>query len=321
VNRTLAEKVADAVLYEGYMLYPYRPSAMKNRQRWTFGTIYPPDYGEVSRGTESACMHTEFLLNTAEVERSELQCTLRFLHVLARKIRYKDDVEVPSSEGGNLLESWDEATPRTVDFELSAICAGPAVHHFQLPGVQGTEIQCELNGSLRASAERLLDNLLKITIEVRNETSLLCDVENRSRALPKSFLSAHLILSVEDGEFVSLLDAPHEFREFAATCRNSGVFPVLVGNPGDHDMLFCSPILLYDYPQIAPESSGDFYDATEIDEMLTLRVMTLTDEEKQEMRLADDRVRAILDRTEATAREQLMRTHGTLRNLRPASGE
>lgn len=86
-------------------------------------------------------------------------------------------------------------------------------------------------------------------------------------------------------------------------------------------MLFCSPILLYDYPQIAPESSGDFYDATEIDEMLTLRVMTLTDEEKQEMRLADDRVRAILDRTEATAREQLMRTHGTLRNLRPASGE
>ena len=64
-------------------------------------------------------------------------------------------------------------------------------------------------------------------------------------------------------------------------------------------MLLCSPIILYDYPQIAPESAGDFFDGTEMDEMLTLRVMTLTDEEKDEMRSGDDRVRNLLERTEA----------------------
>ena len=86
-------------------------------------------------------------------------------------------------------------------------------------------------------------------------------------------------------------------------------------------MLLCSPIILYDYPQIAPESAAEFCDATEMDEMLTLRVMTLTDEEKNEMRLADDHFRNLLQRTEQSAREQLMRTHGTIRSLRPVSGE
>jgi hydrogenase maturation protease len=84
-------------------------------------------------------------------------------------------------------------------------------------------------------------------------------------------------------------------------------------------MMLCSPIVLYDYPQIAPESAGDFYDATEMDEMLTLRVMTLTDEEKTEVRNSDERVRDLLQRTEETAREQLMRTHGTIRGLRPTT--
>jgi len=100
---------------------------------------------------------------------------------------------------------------------------------------------------------------------------------------------------------------------------NVGNFPVLVGNQGERDMLLCSPIVLYDYPQIASESAGDFYDATEIDEMLTLRVMTLTDDEKSEMCLADERMRSLLERTEQTVREQLARTHGTMRNPRPAS--
>jgi signal transduction histidine kinase len=53
--------------------------------------------------------------------------------------------------------------------------------------------------------------------------------------------------------------------------------------------------------------------------MLTLRVMTLTDEEKTAMRSSDDRVRELLQRTEETAREQLMRTHGTIRGLRPST--
>ena len=94
---------------------------------------------------------------------------------------------------------------------------------------------------------------------------------------------------------------------------------MLVGEPGEADTMLSSPIILYDYPEIAPESPGDLFDATEIDEILTLRILTLTDEEKQAVSALDDRGRAMLERTEALAREQLMGLHGTLRGLQPVT--
>jgi hypothetical protein len=132
-------------------------------------------------------------------------------------------------------------------------------------------------------------------------------------------ISAHLILSAEAGEFVSLLDPPGEFRSEVSACRNVGNFPVLIGTEGDHDAMLCSPIILYDYPQIAPESTGDFFDAIEMNEMLTLRVMTLTDQEKREMRSGDEQVRNLLQRTEQSACEQLIKSHGIIRSLRRVS--
>ena len=77
--------------------------------------------------------------------------------------------------------------------------------------------------------------------------------------------------------------------------------------------MLSSPIILYDYPQIAPESAGDLYDGTEIDEILTLRIMTLTDEEKREMRSVDERARQILERTEKLSTHEMMKLHGALR--------
>ena len=117
------------------------------------------------------------------------------------------------------------------------------------------------------------------------------------------------------------MDPPDAWREAAAACRNVGTWPVLVGAEGQADMMLSSPIILYDYPQIAPESPGDFFDGTEIDEMLTLRIMTLTDEEKRAMAAVDERAGDLLARTEAMAREQLMGLHGTVRGLRPCREE
>jgi hydrogenase maturation protease len=85
--------------------------------------------------------------------------------------------------------------------------------------------------------------------------------------------------------------------------------------------MLSSPIILYDYPQVAPESPGDLFDGGEIDEILSLRIMTMTDEEKQEMRDSDERTRKILERTENLPEEQLMKLHGALRGLRNARGE
>jgi hydrogenase maturation protease len=85
--------------------------------------------------------------------------------------------------------------------------------------------------------------------------------------------------------------------------------------------MLSSPIILYDYPRIAPESAGDLFDGTEIDEILSLRIMTLTDEEKREMSQSDERAREMLERTETMPVEQWMKLHGVLRGLRPLKEE
>ena len=85
---------------------------------------------------------------------------------------------------------------------------------------------------------------------------------------------------------------------------------------GGDDVMLSSPIILYDQPEIASESPGDLYDALEIDEILSLRTMTLTDEEKQEARATDPRAAAIIDRVDTMSPEMLERLHGTIRSLR-----
>jgi hypothetical protein len=88
---------------------------------------------------------------------------------------------------------------------------------------------------------------------------------------------------------------------------------VLAGAPGQSDLLLAAPIILYDHPQVAPESPGDLFDATEIDEILSLRTLALTEEEKRLARATDDRAAAIIDRVEAMSAPTLERLHGTIR--------
>ena len=117
-------------------------------------------------------------------------------------------------------------------------------------------------------------------------------------------------LAAAPGGFVSLTDPPERLRAAAEACDNVGVWPILVGEPGSADTMLCSPIILEDHPRIAPESPGDLYDGGEIDGLLTLSIMSLTDEEKAEIRAGDPRARAILERTESLSRDELMRLHG-----------
>jgi hypothetical protein len=167
----------------------------------------------------------------------------------------------------------------------------------------------DLEGAIEITREAVQPNLEKIRIEISNGTTRLEDVD----LLLQTLVSVHTILTVRDGEFVSLLDPPVEYREAAAACRNAGTWPVLVGRPPERDCMLSSPIILYDYPRVAPESPGDLFDATEIDEILTLRILTLTDGEKEEMRRSGDRERRILERVEGLTPEQLMRLHGVIR--------
>ncbi len=177
-----------------------------------------------------------------------------------------------------------------------------------------------LSGFVEVDAEPCQNGVIKITVSIKNSTSVESS-QNRADALLYSLISAHTILSVEDGQFVSQIDPPETLKSLAAQCRNLGTWPILVGEEGERDTMFSSPIILYDYPQIAPESPGSLFDGTEIDEILSLRILTMTDEEKHEMRQSDQRARQILERTESMPPEQFMKLHGVLRSLHPVTGE
>ena len=298
------EEIADAVLYEGYMLYPYRPSAVKNQQRFNFGVLYPQPYCEQMRGAEAWEQHTECLVRGNA--NTSLEVKIRFLQMATR-------------------QGWQEGLEREVTTRAFTLGAGHQTDTFTLPGSADHEGRRSetLHGEWELRATLLGENVFKLALTIRNiaQTESL-GVRTREEELLESMVSVHSILrltggNVTDGEFISLLDPPAGLKLAAAECRNTGVWPVLVGEEGQRDLMLSAPIILYDYPQIAPESSGDLFDGTEIDEILALRILTMTDEEKREMRRSDDRARRILERTETLPPEHFQKLHGALRQLRP----
>jgi hydrogenase maturation protease len=332
MNQTLVDQIANAVLYEGYLLYPYRPS-VKNRQRWTFGGLYPQSYSQAQEGTDPWMAQTECLAQADEG--GCLSVRVRFLHLQVRRIERFGPPPVGEPEAG-CRSVWQEAVEREVEMgepDLAGLAARPRAREFTFPSrreeepllgphgeLQGTMIreQQSIAGSLELSAERVAVGLYKLAVKIVNRTPFEpASPTSRDEAVLYSMVSTHTILGIQGGAFVSMLDPPEPWRELAAGCCNVGTWPVLVGEPGERDTILSSPIILYDYPQIAPESPGDLFDATEIDEILTLRILTLTDEEKRAMAGVDPRARALLERTESMAREQLMGLHGTIRGLRP----
>jgi hydrogenase maturation protease len=231
---------------------------------------------------------------------------------------------------------WQEAVEHEVAVPLQCVptlAITPLAWEFSSPAKEETELVREANGRVvkiverkqeaicgvvEISAVRIKEDLTKVTVRVKNLTPFEESLGKTTRdsALMQSLVSAHTVLGVNEGHLVSLLEPPESLKELAASCQNEGTWPVLVGPPGERNTMLSSPIILYDYPQIAPESPGDLFDGTEIDEILALRILTMTDGEKREMRNTDDRARALLERTEALPMEHLAKLHGTLRDIR-----
>ncbi|HEX6482896.1 MAG TPA: hypothetical protein VF043_28975 [Ktedonobacteraceae bacterium] len=342
MNLEQVKEIANAVLYEGYLLYPYRQSAIKNRTRWTFGVVYPREYSEANGGIEPWTMHTECLVE-GQANDITLDVTIRFLHLLVRTAARpnpvkEDRVEENVSEWSLASRFADEPMQEGVEREVSAsdlllsdLLAHPRRVAIEFPASRvventgdaaATEIireQQAIAGAFLIAAEQLSSSTFKLTVEVENTTPGTGAVTSRRDAvLFQSFVSTHTILQVRQGSFISLLEPAEELQSFVQECQNVRTWPVLVGNQGERNAMLSSPIILYDYPQIAPESPGPLFDGSEIDEILSLRIMTLTDEEKEQMR-QDERTREILERTEALTPEQFMKLHGTIRDLRPIS--
>jgi hypothetical protein len=321
-----ARAVADAVLFEGYLLYPYRASAPKNRLRWQFGVLAPQGAG----AGEPWWMETQCPLAPGEAARLDIK--LRFLRLQRRQ------VEVAVAGGGfspvEELEvdrqpvlSFDEAEVEEVDFTLGDLSCGARISHvcpFALAATRREELLP--GGAGRVVRQRqAVAGLIRVTLAAAPPLAILTvRVENTgdpaADPLPVSFLGTHLLLAATGADFVSVLDPPPWAGAAAASCRSTRTFPVLAGPAGTTDLLLSAPIILYDHPAVAPESPGDLFDATEIDEILTLRTLALTDEEKRQARATDPRAAAIIDRTEAMPEAMWERLHGAIRSLRPVGG-
>ena len=334
------QKIATTVLYEGYLLWPYRRSALKNRQRWTFGGGYPRAFSEANRDSDPWRMQTQCLVTgSAPV----VSISVRFLHLVERQVvRANPDGSLTDVDelrvGDERYLTWEEATERTID--VGRICLAHGAEPLsisividaghtdeRLPGPGGAVAGVlrrswqALRGEIVVRVEQLpaRDGLFRLTVLITNTAAW--DGEDRETTLKQTFVSTHTALEVSDGAFVSLTDPPAELAADAEACVNIKTWPVLVGEEGDLRRLLSSPIIMCDYPEIAPESGGDFYDASEIDQLLTLNVLSLTDEEKAEMRASDPRARAILERSEALTKDDFMRMHGVIREFRMLGSE
>jgi hypothetical protein len=304
-------RVADAVLYEGYILYPYRASAQKNRSRWQFGVLMPPAYAAADP-SETTTARAECVF-TRDGEPS-VDVVVRFLQVQRR-----------TCPGPGAPDTWDEAVER----EVSATVAGAALFGdgtatpFGIPGGEEQEVTADgtvirvrraLRGVVTVRATELPGpwQAARLTVGVTNQTAAGL-LGSRPQALPAALVAAHMIITISGGAFVSMTDPPEWAAPAVSECENAGCWPVLAGPPGERNVLLASPIILPDHPEVARESPGELYDGTEIDEILTLRTLALTDEEKDAARATDPRAAALIDRVESLDGAALQRLHGTIR--------
>ena len=343
LNRVRA--IADAVLYEGYLLYPYRASSSKNQSRWQFGVLGPPHASAASFGEDSGmsmqCLvepgHGQLADDGTADDVPSVVVRLRFLQIQTRSVeRLVDGAFVPVDElvvDGRSLLSWQEASECEVPLPVHPLAeafggvTGPVVEAtVDVPG--GEEVEQVVDGAnvpvgriIRRRAPLVVTvgigtepdaGRVRLTVAVRN--AHLDEAATKDGAIRLSLIGAHLLLEADGARFVSLLEPPDDAVEAAARCHQQRCFPVLVGLAGATDMVLGSPIILYDYPEIAAESAGALFDSTEIDEILTLRVMTMTDAEKREARATDPRAAEIIDRCDAMSTDALQQLHGVLRD-------
>ena len=320
--------IADAVLYEGYLLYPYRASSSKNQSRWQFGVLGPPRASATSFA-EAPELSFQCLLAPSS-EAATVSPHLRFLQLQVRSVeQYADGVHTPVSElvvDGLSVLTWEEAVECEVALPSYDVGSPAVVTGVEIPGAVVTEPVLDAAGTMVGRIVRQRsplradvsvggepdDGFTRLTVTVTNTHP--GEVHGKDDAIRSSMIGTHVLLVADAVGFVSLLEPPEDAAGAAGRCAQRRCFPVLVGPVGSDDMVMGSPIILYDHPEIAEQSAGALFDSTEIDEILSLRVMTMTDAEKAEARATDPRAAAIIDRCDAMSPETLRDLHGVLRD-------
>ncbi len=325
----IARAVADTVLYEGYLLYPYRASSSKNQVRWQFGVLAPE--GSAAAIGEESDMAAQCLLSPAPDDAVTVR--VRCLQLQTRSVERAaaDGSTTPVAElevDGTSWLSWDEAVPCEQvygPFRLPDLLDGVTIAVEIAAGEQVEVVRDTANalvGRVVRRRQALVGTLRLDAVQDEGHLRLATSLANisdpvdggKDEVIQRSFLGAHLLLTAQEGRFVSVIDPPADAADAAARCQQRRCWPVLAGVADRGDAVLGLPIILYDYPEVAEQSAGALFDATEIDEILTLRVMTMTEEEKAQARATDPHAAAIIDRCEQMTPQEMQRLHGILRD-------
>ena len=243
------EALLGTLLYEGYALYPYTSTAAKNATPTPFGIVYPPTYAEESSAA--------YRLASTPGDRpgrggTQVGAELRFLQA--------------SAEGGH------RAVERRLDIPGRSL-AELEVFPYREPFAFDS-----LSGRVRLSATPLEPGIWRLAFCVHNSSELEAGTD-RAGALRRSLLSTHPLMWLGGGTFASPLERAGALGRAVAGCASRNTFPVLA--TAQNDVLLGAAIVLPDHPELAPESRGDLFDGTEIEEALVLHVLALSDAERR----------------------------------------
>jgi hypothetical protein len=288
------EQLLDSLLFEGYALYPYTPTATKNATPTPFGIAYPPAYAATLASTFD---HVELRCVLEAPPAARIGGEVRFLTAGEGRHRAAAQrLSLPDVDAEALLGGSGESETRTRESKIST------------PGDAPLRVALELGVNELEPGGEAGPRLLEVVLRVENRTPCAAGLD-RATALSHSLISTHPLVRVQDGRFISPLERP---------CASVNTFPVLA-DAGDRAVLGAT-IVLPDHPQIAPESHGALFDGTEIEEALLLHVKALSDGERAEIERDDRRVREMIERAEAATPRDVLALHGrvTLRDPAPA---
>ncbi len=233
-----ALKVADAILYEGYLLYPYHQAAQKNRVRFQFGVLMPRGYDLVDPTEGSSCQ-TECLVECPDD--AQVQIIVRFLHLQRRTAE-----PVPPETVLAEYTSFEEAAEREqrVTVEVSDLLAADSGCEFHISAGQAAQPVTDdggkvagslvrqwaaLDGMIRLHAERVGGpfQALRLRVQLENITTPPAVLRNRDDGLRHALIAAHSLICVPGGRFLSMTDPPEWAAAEIAACQNTGSWPVL----------------------------------------------------------------------------------------------
>ena len=293
---TALDDLIRTLLYEGYALYPYRSSALKNKTAIPFGILYPESYCRLNPYKNNK-MQTQCLL-PGDME-TKVKISYQFLHLSQAGMAVQ---HAPFALEREVTSDWlrlEDIRRKKINIPFCFSDTSNANEPHTL----------YINGFISVSAERIENKsgAFRLTTTIQNKTAL--NDENRQSIEKVSFVATHAILSTT-GRFISLQDPGPDWEDESALLKNLNCFPVIFDD--NASILLSSPVALYDRPQIHGQSSGDLFDGTELEEALILHLQVLTDDEKKELK-RDDKLNIMLNRMETVSPEHLFTIHDFLK--------